>query len=373
LGSLRFLLALGVATGHIASLTATTIDQHWLMGGSRAVQIFYMISGFLMALILNGKYPKGSAGNRLFWTNRLVKILVPYLVALAFSIALGLLALAVTGNGTMMLNPWLAQGSTMTWSTWAYAVLTNLFIVGQEWGFLLIYRAGSLFYSFHAYEQPPLAAQFIVDLPSWTLSIELMFYAIAPFILRRHVLVIAAIACASHVLRFESYHLGYYSEATNYRFFPFEISLFLYGAVCFKLGKILSLSDTRVTNALVAVALAIIVLKPTYLIENQFKLYFLIGVLLPSLFDFSRRYRWDHALGDVSFPLYLVHFPIGAFAGAMAEGFVAACVSVVASIAAAIILDRYVVVPIDRWRQSRALKMQNEGQKRAPNIAVQVG
>ena len=99
----------------------------------------------------------------------------------------------------------------------------------------------------------------------------------------------------------------------------------------------------------------------------------MIGLLLPSLFDFSRRHRWDHALGDISFPLYLVHFPVGAFVGAIAEGFVSALVSVVASIGAAIILDRYVVVPIDRWRQSRALKMQNEGQKRAPDMAVQVG
>ena len=55
-----------------------------------------------------------------------------------------------------------------------------------------------------------------------------MFYTIAPFILRRHVLPIAALAYFSYFLRFEGYHVGYYSEATNYRFFPFELSLFLY-------------------------------------------------------------------------------------------------------------------------------------------------
>ena len=36
----------------------------------------------------------------------------------------------------------------MAWSTWFFAILPNLFIVGQEWVF------GSLFFSLHALSDP---------------------------------------------------------------------------------------------------------------------------------------------------------------------------------------------------------------------------
>jgi hypothetical protein len=38
---------------------------------------FYLISGFLMAMILNGKYADTPHGNWLFYTNRAVKIFAP--------------------------------------------------------------------------------------------------------------------------------------------------------------------------------------------------------------------------------------------------------------------------------------------------------
>jgi peptidoglycan/LPS O-acetylase OafA/YrhL len=84
---------------------------------------------------------------------------------------------------------------------------------------------GSLVYSLQAFDDPELAWQFSVIVPAWTLSVELMFYAIAPFILRRHLLIIAAIAFASQCFRCGAYHFGYYSEATDYRFFLFEPGL----------------------------------------------------------------------------------------------------------------------------------------------------
>jgi peptidoglycan/LPS O-acetylase OafA/YrhL len=122
----------------------------------------------------------------------------------------------------------------MSFGTWLLAVLTNLLILGQEWAFLLIYRSGELFFSLHALDQPQNAAQFTIVVPAWSLSIELAFYAIAPFILRRNVVVIAVVALASNWLRFfRSVWSGYYSAATDCRFFPFELSLFLFGSLSY--------------------------------------------------------------------------------------------------------------------------------------------
>ena len=60
MGSLRFLLAFAVAAGH--ALGSFNFPNVYLAGGE-AVQIFYMISGFLIALILRDKYADSASGN----------------------------------------------------------------------------------------------------------------------------------------------------------------------------------------------------------------------------------------------------------------------------------------------------------------------
>jgi peptidoglycan/LPS O-acetylase OafA/YrhL len=73
---LRFLLALALAGGYIAGMFGFPRIGFYL-GTARAGQIFYLISGFLMAMILNGKYADTPHGNWLFYTNRAVKIFAP--------------------------------------------------------------------------------------------------------------------------------------------------------------------------------------------------------------------------------------------------------------------------------------------------------
>jgi len=356
MGSLRFLLALTVAGGHAASMFG--FAGGWIFPGREAVQIFFMISGFLMAMILNQKYADTPGSNWIFYTNRIAKIFVPYLVVLAATVAACLVSRAVTGNA-ILLNAWYEEAVSMDFSTRAFALLTNLFIVGQEWVFLLVYRAGSLWLALHAFHQPPMASQFIVILPAWTLSMELLFYLIAPFILRRHVLLIAALALASHGFRFAAYHFGYYSEATNYRFFPFELSLFLYGAVIFRLGQLLIPSDPRWSTLITALTVITITFCPRLFSGSQYALYALIGVALPSLFDFGRRHHWDGLLGQLSFPLYLVHWPVCAFlASALAPRWAGTnpalpVLAMFVAVTVAVLLHRCVVAPVDRWRQAR--------------------
>jgi peptidoglycan/LPS O-acetylase OafA/YrhL len=76
MGSLRLILALSVFLAHTGSLFGV-----FLVGPSVAVQSFFLISGFYMALVLNEKY-KGSGSYYLFITNRLLRLL-PYWVVLS--------------------------------------------------------------------------------------------------------------------------------------------------------------------------------------------------------------------------------------------------------------------------------------------------
>src|SRR5215475_14938686 len=97
MGLLRFLLALAVASGHASGfLGSGTFYPH--VPGSHAVQIFYMISGFLIALILSGKYADTAQGNWIFYSNRAVKIYVPYLAILTVTVVVWLVVYATSGR-----------------------------------------------------------------------------------------------------------------------------------------------------------------------------------------------------------------------------------------------------------------------------------
>jgi peptidoglycan/LPS O-acetylase OafA/YrhL len=357
MGLLRFMLALAVASGHAGGFFAA--DIYPIVAGNIAVQIFYMISGFLIALILSGKYADTPQGNWIFYTNRAVKIYVPYLAILAVTVVVSLVSWAMAGS-PLSLSAFFSEGAQMSFSAWVFAIVTNLFLIGMEWSSMLIDRGGQLFFSLTALEQLSSAVHFNIIVPAWTLSLELMFYLIAPFVLRRHFLVIAALALASYWFRFEAYAQGYRSLATEYRFFPFELSLFLYGALSFRLYRFLKARELMFpafSLAFTAICAVGAISLPQYVSQHPHQLYAVIGLALPSFFDFSTRHRWDRWLGDLSYPLYLVHWPVCVFALAIAdktEGPLYAYLVVIASIALSIAINHFLVYPVDQWRQNRA-------------------
>jgi peptidoglycan/LPS O-acetylase OafA/YrhL len=377
MGLLRFFLALGVAAGHASSLFGFSADP--VFSGSRAVQIFYMISGFLIALILDGKYASSLRGTRIFYTNRAMKIFVPYLTVLLATVILSLLFYAVTGNA-LTLGGIIGEARNMAPMTWLYVAFTNLFLFGLEWAYLLVYHEGQLFFDLHAVSSGAAATQFVVNLPAWTLSIELTFYLLAPFILRRHFLLIAALAFACQGFRYSAYHFGWYSEATDYRFFPFELGLFLYGSLIYRARDLLDFGEAW-GAPLVAGLICFLFFLPRYFLENQYQLYAAVGLLLPSLLRFTSRHRWDRWLGELSYPLYILHFPLLWFTSAILARWVPLALgrqaiwpllAVASAICLAAAMHHSVAVPLDRWRQSRVGRRQQtmgalrEGETIAP-------
>src|SRR4029079_11666669 len=72
LGLIRVLLAMAVLFGHLPIL-----ENVHIMGAALAVQAFFIVSGFYMALVLSGKY---SGQTRLFYSNRLLRLMPTYFV-----------------------------------------------------------------------------------------------------------------------------------------------------------------------------------------------------------------------------------------------------------------------------------------------------
>jgi len=359
MGLVRFFLAFAVAAGHAAAFFH--IDHQPIkLPGAYAVQIFYMISGFLIALILDGKYANSLRGNWMFYSNRAVKIFVPYLTVLAVTVAVSLVFYACTGDG-LSLGAIIGEAHNMAPLTWLYVVFTNLFLFGLEWSYVLVDRGGQLSLDPHAFSSGAAATQFVVDLPAWTLSIELTFYLLAPLVLRRHFLLIAVLAYACQLFRFNEYHDGWFTEVTEGRFFPFELGLFLYGALVYRARRLLDAGATA-RGPLVVGFLMFLVLLPEYFIAQNYQLFAAVGLLLPSLLEFTNRHRWDRWLGELSYPLYILHFPLlwlisallarwlpSALGGQIIWPFLA----LLAAIGLSAAMHHFIVVPVDRWRQAR--------------------
>src|SRR5690349_4745024 len=75
MGLVRVALALAVVLSHLPPATF-----HFISGGL-AVQGFFIISGFYMALVLSGKY--ASAG--IFYSNRLLRLMPGYFVMMVIA------------------------------------------------------------------------------------------------------------------------------------------------------------------------------------------------------------------------------------------------------------------------------------------------
>ena len=130
MGILRLFLALCVAFGHFGMpLGFPTSDI--------AVQSFFVISGFYMALVLNEKYGPGSYW--LFISNRLLRLWPTYLVILIPSFV-------VASNWSPILSLDLASIT--------YYFVSQIFIVGQETYFYLFTDHGTLGLTLHPGTMP---------------------------------------------------------------------------------------------------------------------------------------------------------------------------------------------------------------------------
>jgi peptidoglycan/LPS O-acetylase OafA/YrhL len=334
MGSLRLFLALTVALSHFKiPLEVPTSDI--------AVQCFFVISGFYMALVLNEKYAPGTYW--LFISNRVLRLWPTYLAVLVTSFA-------VAKNWWPIASLDLGSG--------AYYLASQIFIAGQETYFFLFVDNHDLRFSLHATSMPQVLYKLSPVPQAWTLALEIYFYLLAPLIVRRGPLVIGAAIAASLLLRFTLlWGFGFGGDPWTYRFFPSEIALFLAGSLGYYAYAPRSAAERRHVNAALFV-LAIPVLAclansrwdgVSRLISLSVLGAVIIGV--PRLFALTRNIAWDRYLGELSYPLYICHFLVGWMI--LPETVAGAYVSLFLSLATAMALYRFVECPIDRWRQSR--------------------
>lgn len=360
MGTIRFLLALAVVCAHVGKLPFTV-----QLGSLLAVQAFYIISGFLIALVWTNKYERRPNGLFLFYSNRAARIYILYWAVLVISIVVALV------------TKWLTHDFPSYWGSpprglLPYTIFTNAWIFGSSWAYWLGFASppyvtiddGSLYFTMdYTSSQYPVWRTMILG-PAWTLDLELCFYLLAPLLLSLRLRYILAIIATSLLARFSWYAMGHDADPWNYRFFPFEIGLFMLGAAAYRVSRMLAWQPSPtilkiVFAALVGSILGYGMLGLPHGSFNSFVYLFIFAALIPYVFDLTRSWRFDRFLADMSFPLYLAHWPVGSISIYIRDRFLLPApeyrglVPAIASIAAAALLVIFVERPVERWRQSR--------------------
>jgi peptidoglycan/LPS O-acetylase OafA/YrhL len=124
MGLIRVLLALAVVDFHAVRFASAPhfLNLPWVNGGV-AVQSFFVISGFYMALILSGKY--AGRGVFVFYRARFLRLYPAYWIVAVATYAL-LVAAGQSGQ-------WRVLAAGHDWGAIAALVAANGFFVGQDW------------------------------------------------------------------------------------------------------------------------------------------------------------------------------------------------------------------------------------------------
>lgn len=368
MGLIRILLALAVVAGHVGPIWKLE-----MVGGRVAVESFFIISGFYMSLILNEKYIGKNSSYKLFISNGLLRLYPVYWAVLICTL-LTSVTIAVISRGQHLekFEGYLAVQPNFF--SFGYIILTNLFIFGQDIVMFLGIHAnnGTLFFTSNFWKTSPGLYTFLFIPQAWTLGVELAFYLVAPFIVRRKPLLVISLIVLSLVLRLYIYdYQGLQKDPWTYRFFPTEMMFFLFGYLSFRI--LLQVQKVKIPRVISMSAwLLVVVFTLSYSFIPDFKFdafpfsvkeicYFITIILsIPILFNFLKKNKLDSKIGELSYPVYICHNLVALVIYTVPGTFLdRSWLITLAVLVFSYLLNRWIAEPIEKYRQSRLVAKPN--------------
>lgn len=309
MGLLRYMLAMSVLFAHCRNNT--------FLPANYAVESFYIISGFYMTLILNEKYV-GKNSYKVFVTKRFFRLAPTYwticLLTLLVAACYSIFSLSYPSSDTIVFNPHRISGNT-SMTTWITVAVSNIIMFGQDIALFLGVKndTGNIFFTIHSYQEPyPLCRYFLVP-QAWSVGLEILFYLIAPFIVRKKNSVVCTILVLSLSMKvFIKYYLKIEDGNWTYRFFPSEIMFFCLGCLSYKLYKT-NLFNKFVIKRKFLLYIIVIAFMSIYThvgLPYTFNYPFLILLMIffiSILFSNFKYSKLDRVIGELSYPIYLSH------------------------------------------------------------------
>ena len=185
---------------------------------------------------------------------------------------------------------------------------------------------------------------------------EIWFYLLAPALIRISVVAVAVLGLTSMAIRLTLIRHG----LTETYFFPSQLCFFIAGMLVWRSRRswIVHLPTGRFRWALFAGVAIITLFYRLWPIPGQRWIYYaVVAFLLPVLFDLTKNSNWDQWIGNLSYPLYLVHVLIIATLE-NATGRPHPLLALLVSLGCAILLLELVESRVDKWRQQRAAQVQ---------------
>jgi peptidoglycan/LPS O-acetylase OafA/YrhL len=352
MGLLRFFLSISVVIVHAGPILGVS-----LVNGVVAVQSFFIISGFYMSIILNEKYIGNNNSYFLFITNRMLRLYPLYLIILLISILVFSLFtfLKLPNPLSSFFNYPLGINELV------FLIFSQILILGQDITlfFGVDQETGSMFFKHDLISKGLMAWNFMLIPPAWSISIEIMFYIIAPFILKgnqKTFFLVAFFGSAS--IRILLYYYGFQKDPWTYRFFPTEVFFFLLGGISYKIFRRLKgLKITSLHFWMAQLSLIILMVSFPFFPSNKlfmpiFYTIIIISIPILSLKQFEN--KSDRFIGELSYPIYLSHFLLWVLVKSVLNsqaliGFVTVVVTVLFSF----FLNHVVMNPIEKIRHKR--------------------
>ena len=363
MGTIRFLLAISVVIAHAGSVYGFT-----LLGGAIAVQSFYMISGFYMTLILNEKYIGKNNSYKLFISNRLLRLYPIYwtilLVTLFLSIGVFIFS---SGQSIGSLRPYYNNISIMNIESISFLILSNIIIFFQDTIYFLGLDTGSggLYFTKDFHQTNPQLCHFLLLPHAWTIGIEITFYLLAPFIVRKKVCFIILLALVSILLRVLLYQNGFRGDPWSYRFFPTELLFFMLGTIAYHVYKKLDQENFKKSylNIIYGFILLFTLSYSLFSVPYKIYFYFLIFFLgLPYVFILSKKWKIDRYVGELSYPIYISHVLVIMIVDHLKISIIGSIslVTIILTILFSIILNEFIAKKVELIRQNRLTPTANK-------------
>ncbi|EKO3385130.1 acyltransferase [Vibrio fluvialis] len=319
MGLLRFLLAITVVIAH--GIPAPIINN--ILHPSTSVEIFFIISGFYMQMVLVEKYGKKQLGRHFylnFWTSRYLRLYPAYALSI-FATLIYLVyfqqpspnlsaydrSLAIENNIESLFS---LNNSIENILLKAQVIFSNLFIFTSDFGLNLAILDGNANIVFDRYNTELYLLDMLLNTPSWSLGVELTFYLLAPFLLTIRNKFLYCILLLTFFIKITSVIFGDSSDL-YYRGFPFVIFDFLLGAVVYRLREhltFLKLNEKLSTLFVYLFSIVTLFLVPTINLEHSLPIIILFGILIPTMFNATKNNLYDRFIGELSYPIYIFHF-----------------------------------------------------------------
>ena len=264
-----------------------------------------------MSVVLSTKYIGQPI--RVFYLSRILRLYPSYFIVLALTLALAPFIHFGIHKVSYGFAYMFSDGVEWSLGNLVLWTFTNLVMLGKEIWFFNGGNWVDVVAPGHETIMRRLNTYQIVS-PAWSLSLELQFYLLAPFLARARTGIVVLLCVLSVALRAGLQFWGYAAEPYAYYTLPCQLCLFLLGMLSHRLlGK---WTDTAPMWSAHLASIGLCSLLVFYPWTSAYAAIDWIKLIMLALLFFTvpllakTRSAADRYMGDLSYPVYLLHLPV---------------------------------------------------------------